>query len=300
MGMSGLTIAWEKAHSLFDLKSDPDGPLAMFTAGLFVLLLVIYTTKVVRYRPAVVAELRHPIKLNFFPTISISLLLLSVVMLHRYHDLAQVLWFAGAALHIFFTFYVMNVWIYHEHFEVQHLNPSWLIPVVGNVVVPITGVSLGYYEISWFFFSIGIVFWLVLLAIIFNRVLFHNPLPNKLMPTLFILIAPPAIGFISYIKLTGSVDAFAHVLYYAGLFLTILLLTQARRFARLQFFISWWAYTFPMAAITVATMVMYEKSGLPGFMILSWALLFLLTCIVFFMLYKTAKAVSRGDICLPE
>ena len=26
------------------------------------------------------------------------------------------------------------------------------------------------------------------------------------MPTMFILIAPPAIGFISYIKLTGNLD----------------------------------------------------------------------------------------------
>ncbi len=300
MGMSGLTIAWEKAHSLFNLQTNPDGPLAIFTAGLFVLLLAIYTSKLVRYRGAVVAELRHPIKLNFFPTISISLLLLSIVMLHRYPDLAHLLWLAGAILHIFFTFYVMNVWIYHEHFEVHHLNPSWLIPVVGNVVVPITGVSLGYYEVSWFFFSIGIVFWLVLLATIFNRVLFHNPLPSKLMPTLFILIAPPAIGFISYTKLSGGIDAFAHILYYVGLFLTFLLLTQARRFARLQFFISWWAYTFPMAAITVATMVMYENSGLPGFLFLSWVLLCLLTGIVVFMLYKTAQAVSRGEICQPE
>ncbi len=300
MGMSGLTIAWEKACNLFQLNLHPDGLLALFTLALFIGLLVIYAMKVVRYRLAVVAELRHPVKLNFFPTISISLLLLSIVMLHRYPDLARMLWLAGAALHLFFTFYVMNTWIYHEHFEVHHLNPAWFIPVVGNVLVPIAGITLGYHETSWFFFSIGIVFWLVLLSIIFNRVLFHNPLPGKLMPTLFILIAPPAIGFISYVKLTGGIDAFAHILYYVGLFLTMLLLLQIHRFTRLQFFLSWWAYSFPMAAITVATMVMYEQSGLQGFMFLSWALLGLLTCIVLFLLYKTAIAVSRGEICQPE
>ncbi len=301
MGMSGLTIAWERARGLFELKINLDGPLALFTLALFCLLLAIYALKLVRYRSAVVAELRHPVKLNFFPTISISLLLLSIVMLHRYPDLSRMLWVVGACLHLFFTFFVMNIWIYHEHFEVQHLNPSWLIPVVGNVVVPIAGVSLGYSEVSWFFFSIGIVFWLVLLAIIFNRVLFHNPLPGKLMPTLFILIAPPAIGCISYVKLSGGgVDAFAHVLYYIGLFLTILLLTQAHRFAKLQFFLSWWAYTFPMAAITVATMLMYHNSGLQGFYFISWALLVLLTGIVLLMLYKTTQAIGRGEICLPE
>jgi hypothetical protein len=140
-----------------------------------------------------------------------------------------VLWLAGTALHLVFTFYVMDVWIHHDKFEVHHINPAWFIPVVGNVLVPIAGMELGYTELSWFFFSIGMLFWLVLFAIIFYRVLFHNPLPGKLMPTFFILIAPPAVGFIACIKLTGDLDAFGRVLYYSGLFLTLLLLTQTKK-----------------------------------------------------------------------
>ena len=300
MGMAGLTIAWEKAHRTLNLNINLDGPLALFTLGLFIVLLAFYGTKLMRHREAVIAELRHPIKLNFFPTISISLILLSIVMLHRYEGTAQVLWMVGTSLHLLFTLYVMNVWIHHEHLEIQHLNPAWFIPVVGNVLVPITGTSLGFIEISWFFFSIGILFWLVLLTIIFNRVLFHNPLPGKLMPTFFILIAPPAVGFISYTKLNGGIDSFAHILYYCGLFLTLLLFTQVRRFTKLEFFLSWWAYSFPLAAITVASLVMYEKTALPGFLLISWFLLCLLTVVVLFLLYRTTKAVSLKKICLPE
>ncbi len=300
MGMAGLTIAWEKAHHTLQLNIQLDGPLALFTLALFPFLLALYITKLIRHKEAVLAELRHPIKLNFFPTISISLILLSIVMLHRHEGLAQILWMAGSALHLTFTLYVMNVWIHHEHIEVQHLNPAWFIPVVGNVLVPITGTSLGFIEISWFFFSIGILFWLVLLTIIFNRVLFHHPLPGKLMPTFFILIAPPAVGFISYVKLNGGIDSFAHILYYSGLFLTLLLFTQIRRFTKLEFFLSWWAYSFPLAAITVASLVMYEKTALPGFLLISWFLLCLLTVVVLFLLYRTIKAVSLKKICLPE
>lgn len=75
-----------------------------------------------------------------------------------------------------------------------------------------------------------LLFWLVLLTIIF-----HEPLPERLTPTLFILIAPPVAGFISYEALTGQYDPFARVLYYAALFLTLLQFTQWRRFARLRF-----------------------------------------------------------------
>ena len=300
MGLAGLTLAWEKAQSVFrtDLHINP--ALMGVTGLVFLLLLLLYLVKMVRHGTAVKAELKNPVKLSFFPTISISLILLSICTLHMLPGLARVLWLTGTLLHLLFTFYVMNVWIHHEHFQIQHINPAWFIPVVGNVLVPIAGVRLGYGEVSWFFFSIGMLFWLVLLSIIFNRILFHNPLPEKLMPTFFILIAPPAVGFIAYIGLTGEVDTFARVLYYSGLFLTFLLLLQIRRFTRLPFFLSWWAYSFPIAAITIATFVMYEKTGLPLFQALSLAFLALVSLIVAYLVVRTLVAIARRGICQPE
>ncbi len=300
MGLAGLTLAWEKAQTTFHTDLHINPYLMAFTGTVFAILLLLYLVKILRYGPAVRAELKNPVKLSFFPTISISLILLSICTLHMLPGVARVLWLAGTGLHLVFTFYVMNVWIHHEHFQIQHINPAWFIPVVGNVLVPIAGVKLGYGEVSWFFFSIGMLFWLVLLSIIFNRILFHNPLPEKLMPTFFILIAPPAVGFIAYMKLTGEVDTFARILYYSGLFLTFLLLLQIRRFTRLPFFLSWWAYSFPIAAITIATFVMYEKTGLPLFRTLSLGFLALVTLIVAYLVVRTLMAVARRGICQPE
>jgi tellurite resistance protein len=300
MGLSGLCIAWENAEQTFGLPFQLASALLPFTALVFCILLALYLTKLSRYPQEVVKELNHPVKLNFFPAISISLILLSVAFLKIIPALSQALWITGTLLHLLFTLYVMNIWIHHDKFEVHHINPAWFIPVVGNVLVPIAGTAHGYTEISWFFFSIGILFWLVLFTIIFYRVLFHHPLPGKLMPTFFILIAPPAVGFISYVKLAGGLDNFAHVLYYCGLFLTLLLLTQAPRFTRLQFFLSWWAYSFPLAAITIATLLMYRMQQKVGFAIIGWALLSILTLVVTFLLYRTLREVGSGKICLPE
>ncbi len=300
MGLAGLTLAWEKAQSVYKVDLQINPILMAVTGSMFLLLMLLYLSKILRYGPAVKAELRNPIKLNFFPTISISLILLSICSLHMIPGLAKILWLTGTTMHLLFTFFVMNVWIHHEHFEIHHINPAWFIPVVGNVLVPIAGTQLGYFEVSWFFFSIGMLFWLVLLAIIFNRVLFHHPLPEKLMPTFFILIAPPAVGFIAYMKLTGEVDSFARILYYSGLFLTLLLLTQAGRFIRLPFFLSWWAYSFPIAAITIASFVMYEKTGQAGFQILSTLFLAFVSLIVVYLLVRTMMAIGRKRICQPE
>jgi tellurite resistance protein len=119
------------------------------------------------------------------------------------------------------------------------------------------------------------------------------------MPTLFILIAPPAVGFIAYTRLGGELDTLGRVLYGSGLFLTLLLLTQVRRFARLKFFLSWWAYSFPLAAISIASMRMYELSGVEGYLWIGVALLVLLTVVVAMLLARTISAVLQHRICVP-
>ena len=300
MGLSGLTLVWQKSAAVFGFSPIMGRGLLILTASLFGVLLIAYGIKSIRYPGAVRGELNHPVKLSFFPTISISLILLSICALHLAPGLSLGLWGVGTAAHLLFTLYVLSVWMNHDHFEIHHMNPAWFIPVVGNILVPIAGVAHGYAEVSWFFFSVGVVFWLVLMTMVFNRMVFHQPLPEKLLPTLFILVAPPAVGFIAYFRLTGEVDAFARVLYYTGLFLTLMLLTQVNRFVRLKFFLSWWAYSFPLAAITVATLVMAQAVGGAWFHGLAVVLLAVLSMVLLMLVVRTAMAIRRREICVEE
>lgn len=144
------------------------------------------------------------------------------------------------------------------------------------------------------------VFWLVLLAIIFNRMFFHHPLSGKLLPTLFVLIAPPSVGFVSWLQLNGELDPFARLLYYSALFFTLMLFTQVHRFLKLPFFLSWWAYSFPIAAITIATLNMYQLLQLAFFKWLGVVLLVLLVGLVAGLLARTAVAIHRQEICIEE
>ena len=300
MGLAGLTIAWQKAQHTFGVDLSINPFFITLTTSVFVVLLLVYIAKYKLSYEAVLTEFENPIKLHFFPTISISLLLISIAFLPFDQSISLPIWAAGSTIHLMFTLYIINAWLHHEHFEVQHLNPAWFIPAVGNVIVPITGVQLGFIEISWFFFSIGMLFWVILLTIIFNRVMFHNPMQEKLMPTLFILIAPPAVGFISYTKLNGDLDAFARILYFSGLFLTMLMLVQIKRFAKLKFFLSWWAYSFPLAAITIASFRMYELTQKLAYQYIAGALLILLTTVVILLLFKTVSAIKNHKICVEE
>lgn len=300
MGMTGLSIGWEKAQSILHLDLGINLWLVGVTTLLFVILSGFYVTKLALYRQSVVNELRHPVKLNFFPTISMSFLLLAIAFLPLQPSVSLVLWLIGTVSHLLFTLYIVSVWIHHAHFQIHHMNPAWFIPAVGNVLVPIVGMPLGYEQISWFFFSAGILFWLILLVIIFYRVLFHQPIEERLMPTFFILIAPPAVGFIAYLHLIGEIDSFARVLYFSAFFLTLLLFTQAARFLKLRFSLSCWAYTFPLAAFSIASMVMFERTGIEFYRYLGVGMLTMSTGIIGLLLVQTALAIQHRRICSPD
>ncbi|MFN3884405.1 MAG: SLAC1 anion channel family protein [Rhodocyclaceae bacterium] len=300
MGTSGLAIAWKKAGHVLGLPAGIGIALQWWALALFVVIALGYLAKMSSHWEAVKKEFSHPVRLNFFPAISISVLLLATAFAENSAAFAEGLWMAGATLHLVFTLVVMSSWIHHTRYEIKHANPAWFIPVVGNVIVPVAGVAFAPIGISWFFFSIGLIFWIVLLTIVMYRLFFHEPLPERLTPTLFILIAPPAVAFIAWTKLNGGqIDAFAQILYNVALFLTLLLAANALRFFRLPFFLSTWAYSFPLAAITIATLLMAERTA--GFFVgLSWLLLGVLSVVLLLLTLRTLQAALRGEICVPE
>jgi len=300
MGLAGLTIAWKRAEVVFHPPFAVSSYLEFAAVAAFVAIGLPYLWKLASFPADVMNEWRHPVKLNFFPTISIGLVLLSIVLVERYFEAARWIWITGSGMHLALTLYVMSVWIHRTGIEIAHVNPAWFIPVVGNVLVPIAGVRFFPAEVSWFFFSVGIVFWVVLFTIVMYRLFFHASLRERLMPTLFILVAPLAVGSIAWFALNGSIDAFARILYYTALFLTLLLASNALRFLRLRFYLSSWAYTFPLAAVTIATLMMAHQVGGVGFEWIGLGLLAVLTLVVAALVARTVVAIARREICVEE
>ncbi|MCH9741911.1 MAG: SLAC1 anion channel family protein [Proteobacteria bacterium] len=301
MGLAGLTIATQKAETMALFNIGAGYLLTLISTAVYALVLFFYILKGVRYTHAVVHEFQNPIRLSFFPASSIGLLLLSICYLPYSTILANGMWVLGAGVQLLFTLVILSNWMHHDKFQVQHSNPAWFIPIVGNILVPVAGIELGYSEISWFFYSIGLMMWLPLLAVLLNRFFFHPMLPSKLLPTLFILIAPPAVGFIAWIKLHhGVLDDTARILFYFALFTTLLLVAQAKYFIKVQFALPWWAYSFPVAAITIASMVMDDKVGGAFFHNLSIGLYIALVALLVTLVIKTVSAMLAGKVCVPE
>ncbi|OCL86595.1 SLAC1 anion channel family protein [Arcobacter porcinus] len=299
MGMGGLTLVFQKLSLISNFSSYFSKISLLLTTVLFSIIAISYLLKIIFYKEEVKKELKHPIRINFFAAFSISILILSASFREYDIDTSKILFYFGALFHIYFTYYTIRFWI-NNSLEIVHSNPAWFIPIVGNLIIPIAGVNFFNNQILIFYFSIGLFFWLVLFSIILNRIMFHQPFAAKFMPTMFILIAPPSIGFISYIKLTNSLDFFAQILFSLGLFFTILVAFMYKNFLKIRFFISWWAFTFPMAAVTLSTLLMYELTNNEIFIYLSYFLSTITTFIVVLVAFSTIKYISKKEICIME
>jgi len=67
-----------------------------------------------------------------------------------------------------------------------------------------------------------------------------------------------------------------------------------------QFALPWWAYSFPMAAISIASMIMLEKVGGLFFAWLTPLLMTMLLLLIVVLVFNTIRAMLRGEICVPE
>lgn len=301
MGLAGLAIAWMKAAQVLGVPMVISDGLRYLASGVWLVIVIFYLLKLSRFPDAVQEERAHPVKLNFFTAISVALILLAVAWTPSAPILARYLWVVGAGAHLLFTVMTVSIWIFRSQFKIPQLTAAWFIPAVGNILVPIVGLQYAPADVSWFFFSVGVVFWLALMTLVLYRLFFYDPLPLKLQPTLFIMIAPPAAGFLAYLSLNnGELDVFARILYFSALFLTLFLAAHVRHFLRIPFFLTAWGYSFPLAAITIATLEMGALSGWGFYFVLGGAMLAIVSIVIAILVVKTVLAIVQGKVFIPE
>jgi tellurite resistance protein len=301
MGFAGLALASRELERSYGFAGTLSLALTAVATVIWFVLVGFYLAKIFRFPEFVAAELKHPVRLSFFPTISIGLLLISNLV-YELSELASLISFwVGVALQLGLTLFILGRWLNDEQFKTEHNSPAWFIPIIGNLVVPLAAVNHSLVEIGYFFYAIGMIFWLPLFAITLNRSFFFSATPEKLRPTFFILIAPPAVGFLGWFGLhEGRLDDFGVILYFFALFITLLLITQAFRFVRLSFGMPFWAYTFPLAALTIASFQFF--GAIPGvhYQVIATVLYVVTFVVVFYVATLTVLSAIRGKICLPE
>eukprot|EP01094_Clydonella_sp_ATCC50884_P017993 TRINITY_DN3245_c0_g2_i1.p1 TRINITY_DN3245_c0_g2~~TRINITY_DN3245_c0_g2_i1.p1 ORF type:complete len:219 (+),score=44.66 TRINITY_DN3245_c0_g2_i1:223-879(+) len=166
---------------------------------------------------------------------------------------AEVVWWVGTILQSVLAVESVASWINRGR-QVEQFNPTYFLPVVGLVLVPMVGRSMEWEELVWCYWGVGVFYWIVLFPIFFMRVVFVGMLPPKVVPSLFIAMAPPALIANSYMTITGKHDTLTIILNAINFFLFVLVVRIRLAQKSVPFSLAWWAYVFPLAATATAAL----------------------------------------------
>ena len=302
MGLTGLSVAWRLAQQRY---GGPEGlaliaPALGWAAGAaFLAVLAGYAVKAATAFGAVRAEFRHPVAGALFGAPLVSLLLLPIPLAPVNLGLARVLWALGAVGMVVFAGFVVSRWM-SDRQQVAHAAPTWIIPVVGLLDLPLALPSLGLphtHGLMVFGLAVGLFFAVPLFTLIFSRLLFEPPLPDALKPSLMILVAPFAVGSSAYQATTGRSDLFSDCLTMLAFFMLAVLLGQLRNLpVCCPFRVAWWAVSFPLAACAIAALRYAAAENGPAADALALALLALATLVIVGLLVRTLFGLARGEL----
>jgi tellurite resistance protein len=207
--------------------------------------------------------------------------LVAAAILPHAPSVALFFWTIGTSGQFVLFLTLFGRWI-AEPTEMKHATPAWLILMVGNATATLAGVPLGFHETSWFLLAVGLVSWIAFLPLLLYRLIFcEDKLPQRLAPSLTIFVSSPAVGCLSWLQLTGRVDAVYRFNLFTALFFTLLVLRLWQLAVRaLPVSVTWWAYTFPSAALASALIRYCEHVPGIGERLLAWAGLALTTIVV--------------------
>lgn len=302
MGLCGLSLAWHRAEPLMGPRAGSVALLVGAAAALvFVLLAAATLLRALHHPQAWAEDRRHPVRHAFIAALPIALLLLATVAVALLGPgpLAAALWWTGCLAQLFVTVWVLARWWRGTGaggLQWAGVTPALFIPVVGNVLAPLAGMPLGQSEWSAAQFGIGLLFWPVVLTLLVVRIAVHGMLPPRLLPTLFIALAPPAVVGLAAMQL-GAPPLVGWGLWGVALFTLLWVGTQLRQIAALPFSLPHWGMSFPLAALAALTLRLGSAGPMAA---LGLLLLSLASLVVLWLSMATVRGLRDGSLLAPE
>lgn len=335
MGLSGLALAWLGAGpALGESATGVSLVIGAVAALVFLGVLVLSVVRANRYPAALAEDLRHPVRHGFVAALPVATLLLATeaAALGVVGLWVDVLWWAGALGQLWATVWVLKRWLValpqpaapvaapaglQGLIDGALVSPSapkpppspapfWplvtpvlLIPVVGNVVVPLAGLTLGHTVWSMAQFGIGLLLWPVVLVLLLVRRAAQGPLPERIMPTWFITIAPPSVMGLVLLQAQAPVSVVA-AFWGMAVFFVLWAGSVAKQAVTQPFSLTFWAVSFPLAAFTTLTLKLAALTGSSGMQLAGTLLLALTSLVVFGLCLATVRGLRNGSLLAPE
>ena len=303
MGLCGLSLAWHRAVPLMGEASEAVAQaLGLLATAVFVLLAAASLLRLRQHPQAWAEDRRHPVRHPFLAAIPASLLLLATVGTTQFGPGAALrgLWMLGAALQLSTTVWVLLRWWQARQNGGKHwmgVTPVVFIPIVGNVLAPLAGFELGLGAWATAQFALGALMWPLVVVATVQRVRSHGLWPERLRPSVFILIAPPALVGLGLLQL-GAPNWVGWLMWAVALGFAAWAALQLPAISQQALGLPHWALSFPLTAWAALSL----RLGAPGSgpSLPAVALLATASLVVGALVLGTVRGLRQGTLLVPE
>ncbi len=300
MGLCGLSLAWAQAAAgMGEVASGVAQAAAVLAGGLMLALLGITIWRFVRWPLTRVHDAAHPVRHVFVaaPTVSLILLATCGVALMGPSAFWDALWMTAATAQATVTAWVVLRWLRAGASRWMGVTPALLIPVVGHVLLPLAGLSLGHTVWSAVQWAIGALLWPVVLWLLVQRLQRVGPWPARMRASVFILIAPPAAMGLGLLLWKAPL-VWPLLLWGMALAFVVLALRQLPQCFDQPFGWPMWSLSFPLTAFAALSLRLSQAGVLPQ--PLALLVLALASVVVAALLRWTWWGLRSGDLLQPE
>ena len=240
-------------------------------------------------------ELSDPTFGPFTALIVIVPMQLGVRLAEQARGAGEIIFGCSAALVVLAGAWITGDWIVLDD-DIRRWHPGYYLPTAaGGLLAGGASATLGFVTLSHVLFGLGITSFVVLAAIISQRLYAGTSLPPPLLPTIAIELAPPVVAGNSWFAINGGkVDTPAAIL--AGL-AVLMLLVQLRLiplYRQAPFGPGFWAFLFPFAAAVTCAVHWLAAEHARGGTGIAYALAGVLTAGFALLAARTVTGLVNG------
>ena len=145
--------------------------------------------------------------------------------------------------------------------------------------------------------GIGLFFWPLVLVLLVLRIVVHGMLPERLLPSVFILIAPPAV--LGQVALDmGAPLTVGWMCWGLAMFCLFWAGALSNRIRDLPFSVGHWALSFPLAALAGLTLRLAQPGS--ALAMINPLVLALSSLIILTLCLGTLRGLREGSMLAPE
>ena len=304
LGLVGLGDCWRVAHRAWDLPK-AIGEIVMITGFVvWVVLILLYLAKWAWHREEALAEWRHPVQSCFVGLSGVATILAGIAIAPYASAFATALFAIGAAVQLAYGVRFTSV-LWMGGRDEATVSPALYLPTVaGNFVSAFGAGYFGYPELGVLFLGAGVLSWLALESMITHRLSAMASLPLPMRPAMGIMLAPPVVGCIGYLFVTGGLegpppDLVCLGLLGYGVILALILLRLLPWVMKQPFTASYWAFSFGVTALAFDA-ITFVVRGMSGWMEVLATVLFVgANLVLLALIIGTIRLLAGGRLMPP-